>query len=125
MKVKVSQKQVKDNYCHVICVGYCDLSYLLMNKGANFYTCGVYGWNSDIYDVGNGVAICTGYRPFGNIEASYSGITRKYNEKAKAIHDKYYNGKIKRETKEKQLNKLLDSFIKECLQSEKQKNYNN
>lgn len=123
MKVKVTKRQVLDNYCHVISVGYCDLQYLLQFKNANYYTCGVYGWSSDIYDVGCGVAISTGYRPCGNLKASYYHITRKYNEKARKVHNKYYDGKIKHETREKQLNKLLHEFVNECLNLEKSLNY--
>ena len=123
MKVKVTKRQVLDNYCYVISVGYCDLQDLLRFKNANYYTCGLYGWNSDIYDVGNGVAISTGYRPFGNIKASYYHLTRKYNEKAKKIHNNYYDGKIKIETRDKQLEKMLQEFVKECLNLEKSLNY--
>lgn len=123
MKVKVTQRQVLDNYCYVISVGYCDLQYLLQFKSPNYYTCGVYGWNSDIYDLGNGVALSTGYRPFGNLKASYYHITRKYNEKAKKIINNYYNSKIKIETRDRQLDKALKDFVKECLQLEKAKNY--
>lgn len=123
MKVRVTKKQILDNYCNVISVGYCDLQDLLQFRSADYYTCGVYGWNSDIYDVGCGVAISTGYRPFGNLKASYYHITRKYNEKARKVHNKYYDRKIKLETREKQLNKLLKEFINECLSLEKATNY--
>ena len=123
MKVKVTKRQILDNYCYVISVGYCDLCHLLQFKNANYYTCGVYGWNSDIYDLGNGVALSTGYRPIGNLKASYYHITRKYNEKAKKVHEQYYNSKIKYDTKNKKLDKLLSEFVNECLQLEKVKNY--
>ncbi len=123
MKVKVTRKQVLDNYCQVISVGYCDLCHLLQFKSANYYNCGVYGWNCDIYDLGNGVALSTGYRPFGNLKASYYHLTREYNEKAKKVHEQYYNNKIKYDTKNKKLDKLLNEFVNECLQLEKVKNY--
>ena len=123
MKVKVTKRQILDNYCHVISVGYCDLQDLLRFKNANYYTCGVYGWNSDIYDMGCGVAIATGYRPFGNLKASYYHITKKYNDKARKVHDKYYDGKIKLDTRDRQLDKLLHEFINDCLNLEKSLNY--
>lgn len=34
----------------------------------NFYTAGVYGWNSDVYVIDHETVIVTGYRPFGNME---------------------------------------------------------
>lgn len=123
MKVKVTKKQVLDNYYHVISVGYCDLQDLLRFKNANYYTCGVYGWSCDIYDLGNGVALSTGYRPFGNLKASYYHITKKYNEKAKKVHNQYYDNKIKYDTRNKKLEKLLNEFVNECLQLEKASNY--
>ena len=123
MKVRVTKRQVLDSYCHVISVGYCSLQTLLRFKDANYYTSGVYGWNSDIYDVGCGVAITTGYRPFGNLKASYYHITTKYEDKAKKVMNKYYDSKIKIETRDKQLDKLLSEFVKECLQLEKSQNY--
>ena len=43
------------------CQFYCDLSYLLRNHSPIAYTCGVYGWNFDVYDI-YGLTICTGYR---------------------------------------------------------------
>lgn len=123
MKVKVTRRQVFDNYCNVISVGYCDLQDLLQFKNANYYTCGIYGWNSDIYDLGNGVALSTGYRPIGNLKASYYHITKKYNEKAKKVHNQYYNNKIKYDTRNKKLDKLLNEFVNECLELEKATNY--
>lgn len=123
MKVKVTKRQVLDNYYHVISVGYCDLQDLLRFKNANYYTCGIYGWSSDIYDLGNGVALSTGYRPFGNLKASYYHITKKYNDKAKKIHNQYYDNKIKYDTRNKKLDKLLNEFVNECLQLEKALNY--
>lgn len=31
----------------------------------DFYTAGVYGWNADVYDFGDGCVLVAGYRPFG------------------------------------------------------------
>ena len=48
-----------------LCLGYCDYQDVFKYLDANAYTCGVYGWNADIYEVGGNFAIVTGYRPFG------------------------------------------------------------
>ena len=45
-------------------VGYCELQNELKNIEPDYYTCGVYGWNADIYIMSDFI-ICTGYRPFG------------------------------------------------------------
>lgn len=113
MKVKTTEKAIKNNYSNVICVGYCDLWHLLRCTEPKFYTAGVYGWNADIYEINNNTAIVTGYRPFGNIHASYSGICNKYEEKARAIVD---NWDLKWPEKSKKLEKLLAKFIEEALQ---------
>lgn len=110
MKIKTTKKQITNNYINIICVGYCDLSYLLKGQNASYYTCGVYGWNADIYHINNNTCIVTGYRPFGNIYPSYDCITQKYNEKARQI---YYNNDYTIATKK--INKLLNKFINDCL----------
>lgn len=86
MKYKTTRKAVKGNFSKVFAVGYCGLSDLLRFEEPRAYTCGVYGWNADIYEFG-GVAVVTGYRPFGqDIPAT---IVRKYEEQARAIGGDY------------------------------------
>ena len=55
-------------YRNVIKVGYCDMQDALKWREPNFYTAGVYGWNSDVYVIDYDTVIVTGYRPFGNVE---------------------------------------------------------
>lgn len=112
-KIKTTKKSIMENYNNIISVGYCDLAFLLYYKEPIFYTTGIYGWNADIYVLDNAV-IVTGYRPFGDIHASYYGICHKYNEKARAIKEDY---NMEYETKKKKLNKLLEKFITECLEN--------
>ena len=50
MKVKTTRKAIVNGSCNVKCAGYCDLSYLLNNHSPIAYTCGVYGWNFDVYE---------------------------------------------------------------------------
>lgn len=63
MKYKTTAKAIRQftpsNY--LISAGYGDLQDLLSFHEPSAYTCGVYGWNFDVYDV-HGVTICTGYR---------------------------------------------------------------
>lgn len=112
MKLKTTQKRVKEVYRHVICIGYCNLQYLLYYRNAFAYTSGVYGWNADIYDIGRGIAICTGYRTFGDMQADYD-LQKEYNDKAQQIvlsRDKY-----KHDEKLKMLDELLNEFIEKVL----------
>lgn len=93
MKFKTTKKAIMANYGNIIKVGYCNLQNLLKYESPVAYTAGVYGWNADIYDFG-GVAIVTGYRPFGNICPNWE-ITDKYEKEAKDIYNTYkYDDRI-------------------------------
>lgn len=61
--------------------GYCDLQYLLRNHSPIAYTCGVYGWNFDVFEV-YGVTICTGYR---NMPGERAEGIAEYEKRAEAI----------------------------------------
>lgn len=115
MKIKVSQKQIKEGYDKILIVGYCDLYSLLRGLEPRYYTCGVYGWNSDIYHYDNNVAICTGYRPFGNVRTNNLGLNKKYNDKARKIFE---DNSITYQKQINKVNKLLDKYIKEVLENE-------
>ena len=107
MKFKTTKKAVNERYNKVICIGYADLQDLLTHIEPMAYTCGVYGWNTDIYNI-DGIALVTGYRPFGNIKPDYD-IVHKYNMKARdIIHDTNDYAEIK-----EKLNNLINEFIEE------------
>lgn len=100
------------NYESIIKVGYCDLQNLLKYESPIAYTAGVYGWNADIYDFG-GVAIVTGYRPFGNIRPNWK-ITDKYEKEAENICYNYrYDDRIPA------LEELQKKYIEEVLKNGK------
>ena len=61
MKYKTTTKALRAGSCNLRCAGYCDLAHLLRGHEPIAYTCGVYGWNYDVYEV-YGLTICTGYR---------------------------------------------------------------
>ncbi len=67
MKTKVTKRQINDNYPYIVEVGYCDLQTALRNISPSYYTCGIYGWHADIYEIEPNKVIVTGYAPFGNI----------------------------------------------------------
>ena len=89
MKFKTTQKAINNAYRKVIRIGYCELQDLLRFESPDAYTCGVYGWNADIYTFGN-VAIVTGYRPFGNIRPAYDQI-KLFEERAREIMNNQHN----------------------------------
>lgn len=103
MKFRTTQKYIKGLFKDVIVIPYCDAYYLLKNENAIAYTAGVYGWNADIYNI-NGVAVVTGYRPFGNIQNRE--LVREYNERAKNEYDR------------DKLTALLNEFITKATEDE-------
>lgn len=109
MKVQTTKKAVKNNYRKIVCVGYCDLQTLLTLEEPFAYTAGVYGWNANIYDL-NGIALVTGYRPFGDISPSWE-LIEKYEQKAKQVIDSIYNYEERKEA----LKALIQGFLEEVV----------
>ena len=109
MKLQTTNKQIKANFYKIIEIGYCDAQYLLAYKKPFAYTCGVYGWNADFYEIGN-TCISTGYRPIGE-RVDYE-LLRQLEREAQVIFLEYT---LSNETREKMiddlLNKLIDSII--------------
>ena len=66
MKYRTTAKAIRANY-EAVSLGYCEAQNLLRAVAEpEAYTCGVYGWNADIYRTTEpGKVIVTGYRPFG------------------------------------------------------------
>lgn len=105
MKYRTTIKALRDGACNLRRAGYCDLQYLLRAHDPNAYTCGVYGWNFDVYEV-YGLTICTGYR--GMPGKRLEGIA-EYETKAAAIWDDYNRPYDERR---EEVEKLLYEFCK-------------
>ena len=81
MKFKTTAKAIREGCWPVVSAGYCDLCTLLKYHDPVAYTCGVYGWNFDVYEV-NGLTICTGYR--GMVGRRANNI-REYEKRAREL----------------------------------------
>lgn len=108
MKFKTTQKAIKANYNTIICVPYCGLQTLLNYETPVAYTVRREGWAADIYDMGGGVAIVTGYAPFGNIRPSYE-LRERYETQAEKIR---YDYSLSYEQQRESLKSLARDFIK-------------
>lgn len=86
-KFKTTQKVIKANYSTIISTPYCSLQNLLCYEAPVAYTVRREGWAADVYDMGGGVAIVTGYAPFGNIRPSYQ-LLRRYETGAEKIRER-------------------------------------
>lgn len=116
MKFKTTQKAIKANYNTIICVPYCGLQNLLNYESPVAYTERREGWAADIYDMGGGVAIVTGYAPFGNVRPSYE-LRERYEKQAEIIRDTYrYSTKLN--DMRNRLRELQAAFIEEVTRHE-------
>ena len=110
MKFRATQKEIKANISKIISVPYCGLQNLLNWESPVAFRARREGWAADIYDMGGGVAIVTGYAPFGNIRPAYE-FRGCYETQAAAIR---YNYRLSWEEQREQLNQLAKEFIKEA-----------
>ena len=82
MSIKATKKSIDETFRSVYQVPYCSVQYLMSDVSPMAYTCGVYGWNADVFAFGS-VALVTGYRPFGKeVERS---IIDRFENKAKEL----------------------------------------
>lgn len=107
MKYKTTAKAIREEYSkdRIIAIGYCDAQYLLAPYRPVAYTCGVYGWNSDVYEI-NGFCICMGYRGMP------SGL--KYDHKE--LHEldckaREVLGSLPYEERDTEIKKLFEGFL--------------
>ena len=109
MKFKTTAKAIRNSYGKKIAISYCGAQHLLWNHAPIAYTCGVYGWNFDVYTV-NGVTICTGYRGMVGGSVDYE-LLREYETKAEKIQ---YNTALDYEKRREIVEELLCEFLSKC-----------
>ena len=114
MKFRTTQKAIRENYNTIICVPYCGLQNLLNHESPVAYTVRREGWAADIYDMGGGVAIVTGYAPFGKIRPSYE-LRKRYETDAEKIRS---NPSISWTERREHLRQLARTFIEEVTRHE-------
>lgn len=98
-------KQVRE--VNAVKIGYCGAWYLLRGIEPIAYTAGIYGWNEDVYYVGNSTYISTGYRPHGTRKVSFE-LLESYEKQAKAICE----GSDDYDTKMYKVAELRKEFLK-------------
>ncbi len=90
MDLQLRKKDVVDAFPYIIKVGYCELQYTLkaLDMERVGYTCGINGWNCDVYRLEIGLALTTGYGAFGNIRVD-SDRLRALEEAVQAVPWEY------------------------------------
>lgn len=106
MKFKTTAKAIRENGGKVLSVSYCGMQHLLSNHAPIAYTCGVYGWNFDVYTV-DGVTICTGYRGMVGKSPDYD-VLRDYENRAEKI---MYDRTIDYDKRRELVESLLSDFL--------------
>jgi hypothetical protein len=82
---------------------------LIHYVSADYYTCGVYGWNFDVYTFGN-YAITTGYRGMiDNVSKDYSSLIHEYDDKARELIKTQWEKPY--EELKAEVNNLLKEFL--------------
>ena len=111
MKYRATKKEVMNNHSVIIKLSYCELQDLLNSIPATAYTCGIYGWNADIYESRfYNACVVVGYRPFGNYEPKRETV-KTFNASAEKIKQSF----MKWTDRQKALEKLFNEFIAECV----------
>lgn len=120
MKLQTTKSNIKNNFCTILTVGYCEMQYLLNYCSAFAYSAGSDGWNCDFYQPSfrfSGVCIATGYNTerMGGKRVSYE-LTKEYEQKARELVNDY--AQI---NKREALNTLIDEFIEKALEEKRNK----
>lgn len=109
MKMKMSRNQIADlPVAKIVTAGYCDLQYLLSGVDPIGYNAGIYGWNYDVYIIGN-VCILTGYRWLNKYPRAEK--IEEYEQKASKIA----SSRMPALDIVSELNKLREAFVAEQL----------
>lgn len=119
-KIKTTRKWVNNNF-YCCSVGYADLQNLLHYQSADFYTCGVYGWNMDVYTFGD-YAITTGYRGMiDNVPKDYHSLIREYDDKARELLKAQWEKP--HDVLKAEINNLLKEFLQKVFDTEDTKRF--
>lgn len=102
MKFKTTRKAIVNGSGRLVYAPYGALQYLLRYHDPIAYTAGVYGWNFDVYEIGN-LTICTGYRGMPGRRANN---LEKYEKQAQRIWNQYEKADERRE----EIERLLTDF---------------
>lgn len=105
MKFKTTAKAIRQSYGKKLAISYCGAQFLLWNHAPVAYTCGVYGWNFDVYTV-NGVTICTGYRGMVGATPDWEAL-EKYERAAREVVE----SRLPYEERQAKVEALLEEFL--------------
>lgn len=109
MNIKLTKKDLRNNFGVIVSCGYCELQSLLNIKSRVGYNKGVYGGNFDIFDFG-GVGLITGDRTRGAADIVLSLDFCEYWNK-RANNATYEERKQILNEFERELQKIAKEFV--------------
>lgn len=114
MNRRMFKKEIREIFDTIIWVPYCGLQDVLRRKYVIGHTERAEGWGMDVYDLGNGIGLVTGYDTMsGAVVYPPYEVVERYNDEAKKIHW-FENPKF-----EEQLQNILDRFVEEAMNNKK------
>lgn len=85
-KYKTTDREQRENNAIVLGFSYCSIQNIERFLTPNAYTCGVYGWRADFYEL-DGFTISTGYAPLRYIsKTGYKDIDAYRKKKAEVLN---------------------------------------
>lgn len=111
--IKITQKNAKESY-RVFRVRGCNfvLDWMMKFSNTYFYNSGQYGWNCDIFPISRDVAICIGYRLFGEDNKNIQELAEYFDDELYKVCKSQINF-IERDIKREE---LINSFIAKVLE---------
>ena len=95
IKYKTTDREQRENNGIVLGFGYCEIQNITRFLNPNAYTCGVYGWRADFYEM-DGYTISTGYSPLNYIsKTGFKDIDAFRTTKAQILRDELKKLEIK------------------------------
>lgn len=105
---RTTKEEVMGDYRTIIPAASCRMRFMLRFTAPKGYICDEYGcWRTDVYDLGDSIALISGPEAFGNTDIPY-GIMKKYDDRCKKIAE---DEDLSFEEARKRTNVILDSFI--------------
>jgi hypothetical protein len=84
-KYKTTDREQRLNNSIVLGFSYCNIQNIERFLNPNAYTCGVYGWRADFYEIDDGVTISTGYAPLNYISKTDFDDVNAYRQTKAAV----------------------------------------
>lgn len=109
MKTEITKKEIMSRFKKVYYLRF-ETGYKISRFiNPDYYTFGKYGWNCDVFIIGNSVALTYGDRPFGKEypEEQQEELVRKLEK----LESRYDKGVIKYDTMKRKGREIIEEFF--------------